>query len=111
MYDPEPYGIDDEYISTADLNEVIQQERMDADRLQAQYEAESNEYWRLEREAQRLLDEGKIPEAVAACPHGGGCGLTGSCAKDDPRYGEVGMRCGHCGAVVTGCHGDVIHIR
>ena len=113
MYDTEPYGIDDPYSTTSELNEIIWLEKLDADREQAQFEAEGDEFYRLELMATKLLDAGRIKEAVRVCPHGGGYGLDGSAAKDenDPRYGEEGMRCGHCGAVVTGCHGDVIHVR
>jgi hypothetical protein len=111
MHDGEPYGIDDEYISTSDLNEIIYYEKLDADMEMAQFEAEGNRYWRLVQKSQELLAEGKIEEAVEMCPHGGGCWLSGSCAEGDPRHGEEGLRCNDCGAVVDDLHGKVIYVR
>ena len=110
-YDTEPYGIDDEYISTSDLNEIIYYEKLDADREQAQFEAESNRYARKVLKAETLIGEGKIVEATQICPHGHVGKLDGSCSENDPRYMQEGWRCFECGAVVDEIMGKVIHVR
>lgn len=112
---------DDEYETTADLNEAIYYERLDVDREQAELERAGNEYARRQRRVEALLAEGRIDEAVALCPHGGGYGLhdekqpSGASLAaqwaDDPRAGEQGFRCGTCGAHTTEIMGDVIHAR
>lgn len=114
-------GAMSDYETTSDLNEVIHYERLDADMLQAQYEAEGNAYARREARVQQLLTEGRNDEATAVCPHGGGYGLAdprqpsgASLAaqwNEDPRGGEDGFRCGTCGAHVTGIGGEVLHVH
>lgn len=70
VYDSEPYGIDDEYISTSDLNEIIYYEKLDADLEMAQFEAEGRRYAARMKKVEAFLAEGKRSEAVALCPHG-----------------------------------------
>lgn len=110
----EPYGleyVDDEYISTADLNEIIYYEKLDADREQATLEAEGNRWWKNQKKVDALISAGDYHNAALLCWHSGGCMLTGSCAADDPRYGQEGMRCSNCGAHVTDIGGTVINTR
>jgi len=89
--------------------EAIEQERLDADMLQAQYERESAVYSARERRSQKLRSEGKLDEAARECPHGSVGLLAGLCSEDDPRYGEEGFRCHECGSVVDEIGGRVIH--
>jgi hypothetical protein len=98
------------YETTSDLNEVIYYERLDADLLQAQYEAEGNRAARRSAKVERLLAEGDREAATKLCSHGHVGGLKGSCSQDDPRYGEIGCRCYECGAVVNEIHGVVLHV-
>jgi hypothetical protein len=81
-------------------DEAIEQERFDADVLQAQYEAEGNEYARRERRMKRLRAEARWAEAAQACPHGGGFPLDSPAAQHDadPSAGESGWRCWGCGS-------------
>ena len=95
-----------DYETTADLNEQIYYEKLDADREQAQFEAEGNRYARRMREVEILLEAGDFTEAVRLCPHGSVCKLTGTCAKSDDRYGEEGYRCYECGGVVSEIGGE-----
>lgn len=100
-----------EYDTTAELNEQIWLERLDADREQAQLEAEGNAHARRSRRVEALLKAEKIDEATALCFHGSVGGLTGSCTDGDPRHGEEGYRCFECGAHVTDIGGEVLNVR
>ena len=100
-----------EYDTTADLNEAIWLERIDADREQAALEAEGNRYARVSRKVANLLAKGEYAEAVQLCWHGHVGGLDGSCTENDPRHGEAGYRCFECGGHVTDIGGDVLHVR
>jgi hypothetical protein len=90
--------------------EAIEQERFDADLLQAQYEREGNEFWRQLQRAKKLREEGKLQEAAEACPHSGGYPLDSLAAgyNEDPHKGENGFRCVDCGSRVTDIMGDVL---
>lgn len=100
-----------EYDTTGDLNEQIWLERIDADREQAQLEAEGNAHARRSRQVHALLKSGEVEEATKLCFHGFVGGLTGSCTEGDPRHGEDGCRCFECGAHVTDIGGDVLHVE
>src|SRR5512146_2299805 len=63
--------------------EAIEQERLDADMLQAQYESEGMEFGRRLRKAQQLFEQGKFAEAAEWCPHGGGYPLNSPAAEND----------------------------
>jgi hypothetical protein len=80
--------------------EAIEQERFDADMLQAQYEAEGREFGRKQKLSERLRAEGKLVEAAEACPHSGGYPLASLAAEhaNDPHVGEDGYRCCDCGS-------------
>ena len=99
------------YETTSDLNEQIYFEKLDADMLQAQFEAEGRALALRMGRVEKLLAEGRRDEATATCPHGHLGLLTGSCSEDDPRYGESGYRCYECGAVVSTFNGKVLHVR
>ena len=91
-----------DYETTGDLNEAVHLEKMDADRLQAQYEAEGEAFWAAVRGSEALAAEGKLDEAAAICPHGGGYPLDSPAAEysGDPRKGQEGNRCGDCNSVL-----------
>jgi len=91
--------------------EAIEDERFEADMLQAQYEAEGNAAAERQRKVDALKAEGRLEEAVKVCSHGYVGLLKGTCSQDDPRYGEEGSRCYDCGAVVTDINGWAIHVR
>jgi hypothetical protein len=102
---------DDE--TTADLNEAIWLDRMDADLLQAQYEAEGNAYARRQRRMESLRAEGMLVEAAEACNHGSGFPLDSIAASEgttgfgvDPFAGEAGYRCVDCGSRLSGSPWD-----
>lgn len=99
------------YETTGDLNEAVYYERLDADREQAEFEAEGRAYARRQAKAAAALESGDVETAVATCSHGYVGGLTGSCTEGDPRHGQEGARCFDCGAHVTGCHGDVLNVE
>jgi len=81
-------------------SEAIEQERLDADILQAQYEEEGNRFARQLRESERLNEAGQAAEAAEACPHGFGYPLDSPAAENegDPFAGQNGWRCLHCGS-------------
>lgn len=93
--------------------EAMEDERFEADLLQAQYEAEGREHGRRERLMRKLYAEGKLAEAAEACPHGGGYPLDSEAAANehDPFVGEAGVRCTTCGSRLTAFswdHGKVL---
>jgi len=100
-----------DYETTADLNEVIYYEKLDADMEMAAFEAEGARYAARHRRVEALLAEGRLEEATKLCDHGATGLLKGTCSLDDPRYGEEGSRCYDCGAVVTDLGGTVVHVR
>lgn len=100
-----------DYETTADLNEQIYYEKLDADIEQAQFEAEGNRYWRIRQKVEALIEADRIEEATELCRHGHVGKLTGLCSLDDPRYMEEGYRCYECQAVVTDMGGSVLHVR
>lgn len=83
--------------------EAIDQERFDADREQAQLEAEGRSYAKRSRRAAQLRAAGRLVEASAMCPHGGGYPLDSLAARNakDPRAGQPGIRCYDCGSVLS----------
>lgn len=94
----------DDYETTADLNEAWSLDRMEADMLQAQYEAEGNAHARRQRKMLELRKEGKLFAAAEMCDHGGGFPLDSIAASEgttgfgvDPFAGEDGYRCVDCG--------------
>ena len=101
----------DDYETTADLNEAIYYEKLDADREQYALEAEGREYAKERKEVDALNLAGDYAQAALRCSHGHLGKLDGSCSEDDPRYMEEGYRCYECGAVVTEMFGTVIHTR
>lgn len=101
----------DDYETTADLNEAIHYECLDADLLQASLEAEGNRHARRAERVAKLLAAGQVGEATSLCFHGSVGGLTGSCTEGDPRHGEEGYRCFECGAHVTEIGGSVLNAR
>lgn len=80
--------------------EAIEQERFDADMLQAQYEAEGNAYALRQHQSELLRREGNYEAAARKCPHGGGYPLDSPAAENenDPNSGEEGVRCYDCGS-------------
>lgn len=100
-----------DYETTADLNEAIYYEKLDADMEMAQLEAEGNRYYRNQQRVTKLQQEGKFAEAAELCAHGHVGKLDGSCSEDDPRYMERGYRCYECGAVVDEINGNVMFVR
>jgi hypothetical protein len=88
-------------------SEAIEQERFDADLLQAQYEAEGREFARAKRRVFAALDKGDYEAAYLACPHGGGYPLRSPAAlhANDPappeEYPEGAVRCLDCGGILT----------
>lgn len=113
-----------DYQTTADLNEELHYEKLDADRLQAQYEAEGAAYARRQEQVEALLKlarrckrEGAFQmasvyfkDATKLCAHGHVGLLKGACSEGDARYGEDGYRCYECGAVVDEIHGRVLEV-
>lgn len=81
-------------------DEAIEQERHDADLLQAQYEAESNAFVRQQRRAKALFEAGDLEGAAEMCGHDGGYPLDSLAAEyaNDPGLGREGVRCGSCGS-------------
>lgn len=88
--------------------EAIEDERFEADMLQAQYEQEGAAYARDQREMLRLRAEGDLAAAAAMCNHTGGYPLDSLAASwaPDPNYGETGFRCMDCGSRISGIGRD-----
>jgi len=70
----------------------------DADIDQAELESAGRSSERGHRAMLRLRASGKLVEAAEACHHGWGYPTNSGAANGDPRYGETGMRCLHCGS-------------
>jgi len=65
----------------------------DADFEQADLEAAGRAASRAMNRSERLRAAGKLAEAAAACPHS----WSGCFDASDPRHGQAGRRCYHCG--------------
>jgi len=98
----------DDYETTADLNEAIYYEKLDADREMAEYEDEGNRHATAMRKVRAALESGDRETAIKYCDHGHVGKLDGLCSIDDPRYREEGYRCYNCGAVVSEINGNVV---
>lgn len=98
----------DDYETTADLNEIIYYEKLDADMEMAQLEAEGNRHAKRMRKVEAALAIGDRTSAVEICDHGHVGKLDGACSEDDPRYMEEGYRCYNCDAVVDEIMGNVL---
>jgi hypothetical protein len=74
----------------------------DADIEQAELEALGSEADAMLRTMARLRAAGDLTGAAAACTHGWGYPLNSIAATnaDDPRAGQDGHRCLHCGSVL-----------
>lgn len=88
--------------------EALEQERWDADLLQAQYEAEGREFGLRQHQSELLRAEGNLEAAAAKCPHSGGYPLDSLAAENegDPNQGEEGWRCWDCGSRLTVSYWD-----
>lgn len=100
-----------DYETTADLDEQIYYEKLDADMEMAQFEAEGRAYARRQKASAAALAEGNLESAAHLCPHGFVGLLTGSCSENDSRYGEDGYRCYDCGNVVSEIGGSVLIVE
>src|SRR6187455_2520588 len=101
----------DGYETTADLDEQIYYEKLDADLEMAQFEEEGRRAAAAQKKVDAALAVDDLAAAAAACWHGYVGGLTGSCSEGDARYGQDGARCYDCGAHVTGIGGTVVNVR
>ena len=75
----------------------------DADFDQRDLEEAGRDFSRRHRRMRALRAAGRLVDAAAACPHGGGYPLNSNAARDvsDPRAGEIGFRCEDCGSVLA----------
>jgi hypothetical protein len=80
--------------------EALEDERREADFLQARYEAEGRAYGRRMARVARLIAEGKTAAAAGLCTHSAGFPLDSPAAQhdQDPHAGERGFRCTNCGS-------------
>jgi len=78
-------------------------EREAADMEQAALEAAGREHGRRLRTMETRRAAGDGSAAARACPHSWGYPLASLAAKHqgDPRVGEAGHRCLHCGSVLS----------
>src|SRR5579872_2685438 len=85
--------------------EALEDERFEADVLQARLEVEGRRCDRAYRRMRTLRTAGRLAEAASVCPHGGGFPLDSIAAREgttafgiDPHAGESGWRCVECGS-------------
>jgi hypothetical protein len=80
--------------------EAIEQERHDADVEHAQLVEAGRDASRGHRAMLRLRAAGQLADAAAACRHGWGYPTDALAAEHnaDPRAGQPGARCLHCGS-------------
>lgn len=83
--------------------DAIEHEHRDADAEMASLEAAGRRTSARLRRMRALRAEGRLSEAAAACTHGWGYPLRSDAARNesDPRAGQDGWRCLHCGSAVS----------
>lgn len=75
----------------------------DADLEQAEFERQSREFDARMRKMRILRANGELRAAAQACTHSWGYPLDSEAAvhANDPRTGEEGWRCNHCGSALV----------